>query len=73
MLTLILGGVAAALGGAYVGTVVANATEAPNTVIKAEEVKANSITSLSGSDWVKAAALGGVAFVIYKKFIKKGK
>ncbi len=73
MLTLILGGVAAALGGAYVGTVVANATEAPNTVIKAEEVKANSITSLSGSDWIKAAALGGVAFVIYKKFIKKGK
>lgn len=73
MITLILGGLAAALGGAYVGTVVANATEAPNTVIQADTVKANTISSMSNSDLIKAGLLGVGAYVIYKKVIKKGK
>ena len=73
MFTMILGALACTLGGAYVGTVVANATEAPNTVIQADTVKANSISSMSNSDLIKAGLMGLGAYVIYKKVIKKGK
>lgn len=73
MITLLLGLTATALGGAYIGTVVANATEAPNTVIQADKVQANTISSMSNSDLVKYGLMGVGAYFIYKKVIKKGK
>ena len=69
VLPLILGIGAAIFGGAYVGTVVENATAAPTVSIKdatlTEEPKA-----LTRSDLLKAGVLGIGAYFIYKKFLK---
>lgn len=57
---------------AYIGTVIHDATESPNTVIQADKVNANSL-NLSGENLLKYAILGGASYLMYKKFFKKGK
>ena len=69
--TLLL--ISSALGGAYIGTVIANATEAPSTVIKSDEVNSFGSSTVSTNDKVKYAILGAAAFLVYKKYLKKGK
>lgn len=65
--------VSSALGGAYIGTVVANATESPSTVIQADKVNSFGSSTVSTNDKVKYAILGVAAFMVYKKYLKKGK
>ena len=65
--------VSSALGGAYIGTLVANATEAPSTVIQADKVNSFGGSTVSTNDKIKYAILGAAAFLVYKKYLKKGK
>ena len=64
----ILGGIASFFGGAYVGTVVENATESPKVEIQQATVTENK--PLSRRDFLMAGALGVGAYFIYRKFLK---
>ena len=64
----ILGGVATFFTGAYVGTVVENATDSPNVQIQQATVTENK--PLSRKDFLMAGALGVGAYFIYRKFFK---
>ena len=64
----ILATAASFFGGAYVGTVVENATAAPNVEIQNATVQENK--SLSRRDFLLAGALGVGAYWIYKKYLK---
>ena len=64
----ILGFAASFFGGAYVGTVVENATEAPKVEIQNATVAENK--PLSRKDLLLAGALGVGAYWIYRKFLK---
>lgn len=68
VLPLILGIGAAFFGGAYVGTVVENATAAPSVSIKDATVQETK--PLSRADLLKAGVLGIGAYFIYKKLLK---
>ena len=65
--------ISSALGGAYIGTVVANATEAPSTVIQSDKVNSFGSSTVSTNDKIKYAILGAAAFLVYKRYLKKGK
>ena len=64
----ILGGIASFFGGAYVGTVVENATESPKVEIQQATVTENK--PLSRRDFLMAGAVGVGAYFIYRKFLK---
>lgn len=68
VLPLILGVAASFFGGAYVGTVVDNATESPKVAIQQATVQENQ--PLSRRDFLLAGALGIGAYWIYRKFLK---
>lgn len=68
MIPLILGGLATFFGGAYIGTVVDNATEQPNVLI--QEAKVSENKPLSRKELLMYGALGVSAYFIYKKFLK---
>ncbi len=68
VLPLILGIGAAFFGGAYIGTVVDNATESPKVEIKQATVQENQ--PLSRRDLLMAGALGVGAWWIYRKYLK---
>lgn len=65
-----LSAIATFFTGAYVGTVVDNANQAPQVSIKSDKTDVSGNTSLSNSDFIKAGALGLIAWFIYKKFLK---
>ena len=65
-----VGALATFFTGAYVGTVVDNANQAPQVQISTDSANITENKSLSNSDFVKAGALGVVAWLIYKKFFK---
>ena len=69
ILAVTLGALASFFGGAYVGTVVSNATEAPDVAIQSATVKENK--PLESSDYWKAGLIGVGAYIIYRKFFKK--
>ena len=69
ILAITLGAIASFFGGAYVGTVVSNATEAPDVAIQSANVQENK--PLDRSDYIKAGLLGIGAYIIYRKFLKK--
>ena len=71
MLALILGGIATFATGAWVGSVVDDATEKPVQINAQSASVDNGIFSLSKTDMIKYGALGLVAFLIYKKYLKK--
>ena len=64
----ILGVAASFFGGAYVGTVIDNATESPKVAIQNATVQENK--PLSRRDFLLAGALGVSAYWIYRKFLK---
>lgn len=64
----ILGATASFFGGAYVGTVIENATAAPDVEIQQATVTENK--PLSRRDLLMAGALGVGAYWIYRKFLK---
>lgn len=64
----ILGAAASFFGGAYVGTVIENATASPNVEIQQATVTENK--PLSRRDFLMAGALGVGAYWIYRKFLK---
>lgn len=68
MIPLILGGLATFFGGAYIGTVVDNATEQPNVLI--QEAKVSENKPISRKELLMYGALGVGAYFIYKKFLK---
>lgn len=68
VLPLILGVATAFFGGAYVGTVVENATDSPSVQIQQATVAENK--PLSRKDLLLAGALGVGAYWIYRKFLK---
>ena len=68
VLATILGVTAAFFGGAYVGTVVDNATDSPSVTIQQATVAENK--PLSTRDMLIAGALGVGAYFIYRKFLK---
>lgn len=71
MILAILGATAAFFGGAYIGTVIDNATDSPEVVIQQatlDEVKNKSLTQ---KDFLLAGALGVGAYFIYKRYFKK--
>ena len=68
VLATILGVTAAFFGGAYVGTVVDNATDSPSVTIQQATVAENK--PLSTRDMLIAGALGIGAYFIYRKFLK---
>ena len=68
MIPLILGLTASFFGGAYVGTVVENATAAPQVAVQEASITENK--SLSNKDLVIAGGLGIAAWFIYKKWLK---
>lgn len=68
VLATILGVTAAFFGGAYVGTVVDNATDSPSVTIQQATVSENK--PLSTRDMLMAGALGIGAYFIYRKFFK---
>ena len=70
ILLLALGGVASFFTGAYVGTVVDNANQAPQVQINSDSTSVSENKGLSNSDLVKAGGLGVLAWFIYKKFLK---
>lgn len=65
----ILAGVASFFGGAYIGTVVENATDSPEVVIQSATVSENK--ALDKKDFLIAGALGVAAYFIYKKLWKR--
>ena len=69
ILTLTLGALATFFGGAYIGTVVENATDSPQVAIQSATVKENK--PLDSSDFWKAGLIGVGAYLIYLKFFKK--
>lgn len=68
VLATILGVTAAFFGGAYVGTVVENATDSPAVQIQSATVAENK--PLSRKDLMIAGALGVGAWWIYRKYLK---
>ena len=68
MIVTVLGIAAAFFGGAYIGTVVENATDSPNVQIQQATVAENK--PLTTRDMLIAGALGVGAYLIYKR-IKK--
>lgn len=68
ILATVLGVTAAFFGGAYIGTVVENATDSPNVNIQQATVSENK--PLTTRDMLIAGALGVGAYLIYKR-IKK--
>lgn len=69
VLPLILGGIATFFTGAYVGTVVENATDSPSVQIQQATVSENK--SLDKKDFLIAGALGVAAYFIYKKLWRR--
>lgn len=69
ILATVLGVTAAFFGGAYVGTVIENATDSPNIQIQQATISENK--PLSTRDMLLAGALGVGAYFIYKKVLKK--
>jgi hypothetical protein len=69
MILAILGATAAFFGGAYIGTVVDNATESPKISIQQATVSENK--PLSKTDFLLAGALGVGSYWIYKRYFKK--
>lgn len=71
MLTLLLGGIATFATGAWIGSVVDDATETPVQINTQTATVDNGLFNLSKKDLIKYGALGVVAFLIYKKYLKK--
>ena len=65
----ILAGVASFFGGAYVGTVVQNATDSPSVNIQSATVSENQ--PLSKKDFLIAGALGVGAYLFYRHFWRR--
>ena len=65
-----LGAIATFFSGAYVGTVIDNANQAPQVQITSDTTKLKENKGLSNQDLLKAGALGVIAWFIYKKFMK---
>lgn len=67
----IIGGIATFFTGAYVGTVVDNATESEKVVINTDSTSVSKQAKpLSTKDFLIAGALGVGAYIIYRKFLK---
>ena len=71
LLPLILGGIATFFTGAYVGTVVENATDSPSVQIQQANVSDGKNKSLDKKDFIIAGALGVAAYIIYKKLWRR--
>ena len=71
MLALILGGIATFATGAWVGSVVDDATEKQVQIVAQTASVENGSFNLSKTDLIKYGALGLVAFFIYKKYLRK--
>ena len=69
VLPLILAGVATFASGAWIGSVVDDATEQPSVTIQQATVTENK--PISRKELLLYGALGVGAFIIYKKFFKK--
>ena len=69
LIPVIIGAVGTFFTGAYVGTVVENATDSPSVQIQNATVAENK--PLSRKDLLIAGALGVGAYFIYRKFFKK--
>ena len=65
----VLAGVASFFGGAYIGTVVQNATENPSVNIQSATVEENK--PLSRKDFLIAGALGVGAYLLYRKYWRR--
>jgi len=68
MIPLILGVAASFFGGAYVGTVVENATAAPQVAVQQATISDNK--SLTTKDFLIAGAIGAGTWFLYRKFLK---
>lgn len=66
----LLAATASFFGGAYIGTVVQNATENPSVNIQSATVQEKN-TPLSKRDFLIAGALGVGAYLIYRKFWRR--
>lgn len=65
----VLAGVASFFGGAYIGTVVQNATESADVNIQNANVSENQ--PLSRKDFLIAGALGVGAYLLYRKYWRR--
>lgn len=66
-LPLILGLAGSFFGGAYLGTVINNATASPDIVINAGD---NMENKLDNKDLILAGCLGITGWYVYKRFLK---
>lgn len=67
----VLGGAALFTGGAYVGTVVENATDSPEVVIQQATVTDDKNKSLTNRQLLLYGGLGIAAYFIYKKLWRR--
>lgn len=70
ILAVTLGAIASFFGGAYVGTVVSNATEAPDVAIQSANVQTEN-KPLSTRDYLLYGAAGIGAYMIYRKYFRR--
>ena len=71
LIPVIIGAVGTFFTGAYVGTVVENATDSPEVVIQSATVSDGKNKSLSTRDFLIAGGLGVAAYFIYKKLWRR--
>lgn len=69
VLPLILGGIATFASGAWIGSIVDDATEQPSVTIQQATVEEKK--TLSRKELLLYGALGVGAYMIYRKFLKK--
>ncbi len=70
MLPVVLGVVGAFFGGAYIGTVINNATDNPDVIINAENGVITQNKQLDNQDLVIAGVLGIAGWYVWKKYLK---
>lgn len=68
---LIVAGVASFFGGAYIGTVIKDATDEPDVVINTQTATTEKrVALLDGLELWQAGALGIAGYLIWKKWLK---
>lgn len=70
MLPVVFGVVGAFFGGAYIGTVINNATDNPDVIINAENGVITQNKQLDNQDLVIAGVLGIAGWYVWKKYLK---
>lgn len=71
LIPVIIGAVGTFFTGAYVGTVVENATDSPQVLIQQATVSDGKNKSLETKDFLIAGGLGVLAYFIYKKLWRR--